>query len=481
MIRLEAPPDLTARERYGLDVLVDLSRLLVVLDHTADLVSVAIVDASAPSLDTALREGLRFDPAPATVRIPRGSLGHVTDLAGAAVEQGVSATDRHGRVPAAANPLVRGRCVREPVVQRWAGELRTAVAAAAERRPVRTLSPWPDGHRWAAAVTHDLDVVRGWPAFTLLRIAELVRHGEARRTGQVLGAALTAIGRDPVSGGVGDILDAERGAGISSTWFVLSGTPTPGTWLRGDVTYRIESAPAAKLLEAIRAGGHEIGLHGSFRTETDAGDFAAERGRLERQSGAPALGVRQHFLRLRPGRSHAAMQEAGFQYDATFGYADRNGFRLGVADVVPAWLGDRAGHLSAIPLVWMDRALSKYGGVQDPALWVADALQLAGTCRAVEGLWVGLWHPNLIPALGYPGAPAAFAQLLHGLAAGSPFFAPLHRIDSWRRTRRMIRARRIAPDGRAELVTAQPSDWVIALEDERGRAVGSATRPALDG
>lgn len=481
MIRLEAPPDLTASERYGLDVLVDLSRLLVVLDPTADLVSVAIVDAPAPSLETALRDGLRFDPAPGTVRIPRGSLGHVTDLAGAGLEQSVTATDRHGRVPATANPLVRAGCEREPVVQRWGGELRAVVTAAAERRPVHVLSPWPDGHRWAAAVTHDLDVVRGWPAFTLLRIAELARQGQAGRIGRVLSAALAAIGQDPVGSGVHQLLEAERAAGIISTWFVLSGTPTPATWMRGDVTYNIESTPAARLVEAVQQGDHEIALHGSFGTSTDPVTFTRERERLERQIGAPVVGIRQHFLRLRPGRTHAAMQQAKFQYDATYGYSDRNGFRLGVADVVPTWLGDREGDLSTVPLVWMDRVMSKYSGVQDPAQWIADALQLAGTCRTVEGLWVGLWHPNLLPALGYPGAPAAFSQLLLGLAVGSPWVAPLHRIESWRRSRRAIRARRIAPDGRAELVTAQQSDWVVALEDEQGRAVGSATRPVLDG
>lgn len=481
MIRLKERPDLTARERYGLDVLVDLSRLLVVLDPTADTVRINVVDGPDQGLDTTIRAGLRLAHAPAEVRISRILLGHVTDLAGAAVELSVAETDRHGRVPASANPLVRAQREREPVVQRWAAELRAAVLAAAERRPVRLLAPWPDGRRWAAALTHDLDVVSGWPAFTLLRVAELAAQGEGRRVGQVMKAALGALGSDPVGAGVRDLIAAERSAGVTSTWFVLTGTPTPARWLQGDVTYRLESTAAAKLLETIRQAGNEIGLHGSFQTLTDAAAFTAERGRLGRALGSPPVGVRQHFLRMRPGQTQAAMQQAGFGYDATFGYADRSGFRLGLADVVPAWLGDRAGQLSVVPLVWMDRALSKYGRVQDPSHWVADALQLAATCRATEGLWVGLWHPNLSPALGYPGAPGAFAELVRGLVQGSPYFATLQRITAWRRVRRTIRARRIAPDGGPELATGERSDWVIALEDEQGRAVGSPIRPSHDG
>src|SRR5256885_8202858 len=49
---------------------------------------------------------------------------------------------------------------------------------------------------------------------------------------------------------------------------------------------------------------------------------------------------------------------------------------------------------------WMDRALSKYRGVEDPERWVAAGLALARACRDVEGLWVGVWHPNLTAPLG---------------------------------------------------------------------------------
>lgn len=471
MIRLELPPGLSARERYGLDVLIDLSRLLIVLDPQADVVRLSVVDGPSRQLDQAIREAARFDGAPGLVRLPRAVLGDVTDLAGAAIEQAVTATDRHDRVPSAENPLARNGRERDPVVQRWAMALRAAVVANAGGRSVRLLAPWPDGRRWAVSITHDLDVVNGWPAFTLLRLAELARHGEANRAGQGLISALATLGRDPIVPGVGTLLDSEHAAGISSTWFVLSGTPSLASWVRGDVTYRLESGKASRLVDAIARGGHEIGLHGSFATAAGVARFTEERERLGRQVGAPPDGVRQHFLRMRPGRTQAAMQEAGFAYDATYGYPDRNGFRLGVADVVPAWLSEAPAHLSTVPLVWMDRALSKYRGIEDPDLWVTDALELAATCRAVEGLWVGLWHPNLVPALGFPGAPAAFRRLVDDLASHRPYFATLQRLVSWRRARRTMRARRATPDGRVELVTPERSDWGVALEDEQGRVV----------
>jgi peptidoglycan/xylan/chitin deacetylase (PgdA/CDA1 family) len=497
VIRPAVPPDLSAGERYGLDVLLDLSRLLVVLDPAADVVRLTIGASTPPPVS--LDHFARYDMTPVRgdgeVHIGRDVLNCVTALAGAGAEQGVRATDRHGRVPSAENPLVRAGRERVPVVQRYAAELRAAVRAVAGRRPVRLLAPWPDGRRWAAAITHDLDVVAGWPVFTLLRVAELVRGGEVARAGRVVGAAARAVGRNPVLASVRALLEVERAAGLPATWFVLCGTPTPATWLRGDLTYTPESHSNRRLLDEITQAGHEIGLHGSFATTLDADRLREERERLGRLIGAAPTGVRQHFLRMRPGRTQAAMQAAGFGYDATYGFPDRNGLRLGVADSVPAWFGDGAAPLEtvplvwpdgaapleSVPLVWMDRALSKYRGVEDPNAWVADALSLAATCRDVEGLWVGLWHPNLTAALGYPGAPDAVRRLLASLAAEAPFWGTVGQIVDWRRARRAARVRRVGVDGAIDLVTAGGSNWSMSVEDERGRVVSAGIRPGGDG
>lgn len=478
MIRLTLPPNLAPRERFGLEALVDLSRLLVLADSGggADVTRLEITDDPA-SLDSLLQQGLPLDRGDGVVRITRHACSAVTDLAGAAVEQGSAAEDRHGRVPSAENPLVRAGREREPVVQHWAAALAAAVQQAAGRRSVRFLAPWPEGRRWAAAITHDLDIVSGWPLFTALRAVELARGREWARLARSLGAAARAIGRRPVQAGVQSILDAERAAGIHSTWFVLCGTPTPSTWLAGDVTYSLESAAGRRLLDLIRRDGHEIGLHGSFRSALDGARMREERERLGRALGGstPPAGVRQHFLRMRPGQTQTHARAAGFSYDATFGFPDRNGFRIGVADILPAWGSDAAGSLDIAPLVWMDRALSKYRGIEDPDAWIGDGLELAAAARDARGLWVGLWHPNLTPPLGFPGAPEAFRRLLQALSADGPppWFATLERLVSWRRTRRDVRATHVAPDGRVEIATTTRADWRVLLEDAQGRAVGT--------
>jgi hypothetical protein len=176
---------------------------------------------------------------------------------------------------------------------------------------------------------------------------------------------------------------------------------------------------------------------------------------------------------MHPGRTQRIMVEAGFEYDASWGFADRNGFRLGVADVVPAWDAKREVTipLDLVPLVWMDRALSKYAGVEEPGRWIEDARELARECKAAEGAWVGLWHPNTMESLGFPGAEPAFVSLLQALADDRPYFASAHKIVQWRRFRRSVRAAHVSADGRVVLKTVGGQRTVIAVEDEAGDTV----------
>ena len=127
--------------------------------------------------------------------------------------------------------------------------------------------------------------------------------------------------------------------------------------------------------------------------------------------------------------------------------------------------------LDLVPLIWMDRALSKYAGVEEPGRWIEDARELARECKAAEGVWVGLWHPNTMEALGFPGAEPAFVSLLQALADDRPYFATAHKIVQWRRFRRSVRAARVSADGRVLLSTLGGQRAVIAIEDEAGETV----------
>ncbi|MHB1223760.1 MAG: polysaccharide deacetylase family protein [Gemmatimonadaceae bacterium] len=474
MIRLDAGIALaTPAQRWALDVLVDLAALVRVDDPAADVVTLSIATDGERIDDMAAARahgwGIRVEDG--RVLAGAGALTLVARIAAAADEQLTDAADRHGRVPPSQSIVVREGVEREPVVHEAARSLREAVIAAAGRRLVRFLSPWPDGRRWAVALAHDVDVVAAWPAFAAMRWLELVRGGHPGRAARAVRAAAGSALGAPVRRAVQTILATEARHDVRATWFFLCGTPTVRTIRRGDLTYSPESRSARRLLATVGAAGHEVGLHGSFATWRDPATMAGQRDRLAALAGRPVEGIRQHFLRMRPGETQRAMTDAGFRYDATFGFSDRNGFRLGVADVLGGFFDyqrDEPLALDVVPLVWMDRALSKYRGIEDPERWIDDALALAAVSRAVGGLWSGLWHPNLTDALGYPDAPRAFERLVRELVAGDPFVAPTGELVAWRSARRAVRVARLAPDGRA--ASGPPStDRRIGMEDSDGR------------
>jgi hypothetical protein len=269
-----------------------------------------------------------------------------------------------------------------------------------------------------------------------------------------------------VTGGAAGLLDDEAARGVRSTWFFICGTPSLRTFAAGDITYLPEGRQAAGVVGAVARRGHGIGLHGSFATMDREGEFAAQRRRLEAIAGRGVAGVRQHFLRFRPFATHRSMAAAGLTWDTSLGFPDRNGFRLGVADVLPLW-DEEAGRgigVDEAPVAWMDRALSKYRGVESPDAWVDDGLELASRCREVD-----------VPALGFPGAPLAFRRLLGGLAAHDPCFGTIDELVAWRRARRSLRVRALAPDGRARLTDVGTP---VPLETPSGAPVTAGAAPS---
>jgi hypothetical protein len=173
---------------------------------------------------------------------------------------------------------------------------------------------------------------------------------------------------------------------------------------------------------------------------------------------------------MSPGDTQRAMSAAGFAYDASYGFSSRNGFRLGVADVVPGWdmREDEPSGLEEVPLTWMDRALSKYSGVEDPEQWITDAEHLVAAAATVEGLWVGLWHPNLTAPLGFPGAEAAFRRLLDAVLSGQAWLSTAGRAVEFRKARRTMRVGQLEPSGLPRVLHSATSAADLAVEDAHG-------------
>jgi peptidoglycan/xylan/chitin deacetylase (PgdA/CDA1 family) len=157
---------------------------------------------------------------------------------------------------------------------------------------------WPDGKRVAVTITFDVDAETGWfwgGDEYLTRLATL------------------SEGRYSVVRGVPRILDLFRRYDLKTTFFV------PG--------WTAENYP--HVVEAILAGGHEIGHHGYVHTPVHKASAEVQREEIERGfSALESLGVPRPRGYRNPGGETPAdtvalIQEYGFLYDSSFLGDDR--------------------------------------------------------------------------------------------------------------------------------------------------------------
>jgi len=193
---------------------------------------------------------------------------------------------------------------------------------------------------------------------------------------------------------------------------------------------------------ALNRAGCEIGVHGIDAWHS-AGRGREERARVADVTGAAASGIRIHWL-LRDGNTASVLDEAGYTYDATFGYNETIGFLNGTAQAFqPA--GTRT--LLALPL-----------HIQDGALFYPHALDLSepeartrcdaviGSVRRFGGVITVLWHDRSHGPERFWGE--FYINLVRSLKALGAWFGTAAQVVEWFRQRRAVRFAR-AGDGAA--------------------------------
>jgi hypothetical protein len=199
--------------------------------------------------------------------------------------------------------------------------------------------------------------------------------------------------------------------GCQGTFYFIA---TPGR-TRYDCRYALEEPRMQALLQTISARGHEIGLHGSFKTFRDGALVARERQRLIaacRQAGADAqvTGNRQHYLRWDAGQTADHLDAAGFHYDASGGFPYDPGFRYGTTREFPMWSWIKQGplRLRQRPLMLMENAvLSGADGAQPDA--TLEAMTRLKRAALRYGDFNLLWHNSRFTE---PGDAVLFRQIL---------------------------------------------------------------------
>lgn len=216
------------------------------------------------------------------------------------------------------------------------------------------------------------------------------------------------------------LMDQSEGNGLTSTFYFIAGRS--GGRLDGD--YDLGSPRMRGLLRRVIERGHDIGLHPSYNAFRSLEIILREKERLLslasdagwRGDGMP---VRMHYLRFDPAITPGLLDQAGFSFDSSLGFAGRAGFRRGTMREFRLWdwTRDRPTSLTEKPLMAMDASLYKPGNEGlDPARAQARLAALTDSVRASGGGINLLWHNNFFFS---PGHKSAYEHIVRR-AIGRP-------------------------------------------------------------
>ncbi len=341
--------------------------------------------------------------------IDRGERPHGDELAEAffhlaRLEERDAARDEHGRFLASSScldPL-------DPPLERL-------------RRRLGLQPPRWGRARFAVAVTHDVDVPWRWTRPGLrLAVGRLRAHALKRRfrpavreARALAGVPLHKLRRTDPNWRFDAVIRRTRALGASPTFFVLAAHRHPNDGAAPGTYRRL----LPRLVETLRAGGAEIGLHPSYLAGGEPALVGEEKQTLEQLAG-PLRGQRYHFLRVDPHANLAPLVELGFEYDASLGFADALGFRAGIAHPFRPWdfARDAPLDLVEIPLAAMDVTLAdeRYLGLSATAA-EGRLMTLLDWAAVHGGGFSVLWHPDRFDRATSAGWDRLYFRLIEGV------------------------------------------------------------------
>jgi len=286
-----------------------------------------------------------------------------------------------------------------PWVDRFAAALAEGLVSVGCDLSVRR--PWPGDAPFALCLTHDVD-----------RTAKTFQYAThiGRKNG-LRGAWRRREPRTRPYWGFDAIRDIESGAKVRSTFFLLHEGPEAKRGLRNRIlAWGLADFMDPEVGSVVRSLSHErweIGLHASLSSTESRPRLALEKRELESILGGTVNGVRQHHLRLRLPKRWEEFADAGFRYDASFGFRNDWGFRAGTAFPYCLAGSDALLPIEEISLQIMDSTLARYDDPWGECLRALDAVQSVGGVLSV------LFHQRYFDEWNFPG----YAKLYEALIA----------------------------------------------------------------
>ena len=176
-------------------------------------------------------------------------------------------------------------------------------------------------------------------------------------------------------------------ASVKATWFFLL-----GDYGKFDKNISHKNYYLQNLIHSISLE-NAVGIHPSYASNSSPALVSREIDRLAKITGQPVTRSRQHFLRLHFPITCRTLSHMGIREDYSLGFADRPGFRGGIASPFRFFdlEANHASDLTLYPFQVMDITLRQYLGFT-PEQAAEKVLGLAAKVRQTGGTFITLWH-----------------------------------------------------------------------------------------
>lgn len=243
---------------------------------------------------------------------------------------------------------------------------------------------YPESKPFAVCLTHDIDAVY---ASTLDKSIDTLKQAAHGRFRESVTSVRQVFSKKHPNTNFEDIMNLEERYNARSSFYILALDPADQDYL-----YPVEDLHHE--IGSIQDRGWEVGLHGGHQGYRDLTKLRKEKKKLEKITGRPVTGCRNHYLNFMVPDTWELMKDAGFTYDCSFGYADCAGFRNGMCHPFRPYNlhTGRSIDILEIPQIIMDDSLSDlYMRLDSGTAWEITK-RLIDTVAGYHGVITLLWH-----------------------------------------------------------------------------------------
>ena len=307
-----------------------------------------------------------------------------------------SKVDEHNRYLSSESLLTTKGLLARPIIDLW-------VQALGEHLNTYFSIPLQPP-TYSSTSTIDVDHISAYKGKPFLRsMATMIRDLLSLKL-----AKLSArLGQDPFDT-YAEIIRSNDQLGYKPIFFILTASRSP---------YDRSLPPSHKLfIDTVKdlAGGHPIGIHPSYKSNSNDKLVNQEISQLATISDQNITKSRQHYLKMSLPQTYRNLIYNGIEEDHSMGYADRVGFRAGTSQPF-YWYDieqDKVTSLKVVPFCMMDVTFNKYLNL-DPDSVIDLIGKLVADLKAVGGHCSFIWHnSSFYKAEGWKGWDKVYIKLL---------------------------------------------------------------------